>query len=80
MDNEEPPSLVDVDEAPKQAEVVDTTAMQLEDLSLTKVPLTLVTGKPPYTMAGMAKTLGVRTNRNLQATWALGKQRWSIAS
>ncbi len=80
MNNEEPPSLVDVDEVPKQAEVVDTTAMQLEDLSLTKVPLTLVTGKLHQVVAGMAKTLGIWTKGNIQATWAPGKQHWSITS
>lgn len=48
MDQDEPPSLVAVEEIPEQAP--DPTTSQLKDLTLTKVPLTIVTGRVPYTI------------------------------
>ncbi len=44
LDNEDIPTLVGVDNAPDKAHVEDAPAAQLQDLSLTKVPLTIITG------------------------------------
>ena len=43
VDDEEPPSLVDVTH-PSVLAVANPISAQLQDLSVTKVPLTLVTG------------------------------------
>ncbi len=43
VDEEEPPSLVDVSH-PSASAVANAITSQLQDVSLTKVPLTIVTG------------------------------------
>ena len=44
VDEEEPPSLVDVTHSSASAVAKDPIISQLQDLSLAKVPLTIVTG------------------------------------
>ncbi len=45
LDDEEAPSLVDVAEGTRQTQSDVAPVSQLQDLSLTRVPLTIVTGK-----------------------------------
>lgn len=44
LDEDEVPTLVDVDDPTTKAEIVDASTAQMQDLSMAKVPLTLVTG------------------------------------
>lgn len=46
VDSDDPPSLVEV-KASHTEQVPDSTTAQLKDLSLTKVPMTIVTGNYP---------------------------------
>ena len=44
FDDEEVPSLIDINNAALEARFVDDPTAQLQDISLSKVPLTLITG------------------------------------
>lgn len=44
VDDEEIPALVGVDNAAFEAQIADAPTAQLQDLSLTRVPLTIITG------------------------------------
>lgn len=69
VDSEEPPTLVEV-QTPQPKETPDSTTAQLQDLSLTKVPLTIVTGTmvPPRAILS-----SVDTNCRYQVTLAPAK-------
>ncbi len=80
INEEDAPALVDVNEVKKIVEnkQASSIASQLRELSLAKVPLTIVTGELNKPSRKLHSDLSLISN--MQATLAQGRLHWSTTS
>lgn len=72
LDQDEPPELVDVEQRDTPSEPPTSAASHLQNLSLSKVPLTIVTGEGSFSSRHDVEL------KSYKDTWELGRARWSI--
>ncbi len=80
VDEEDAPALVDVNEVKEiiRNDEATNTVSRLRDLSLAKVPLTIVTGESSKSCRKPQADLSLISN--FKAILAQGRLRWSITS